>query len=125
MSPALFLLLRLHARAVVRRALRGMRSAKGATFAIVGIAVFILWLVPVTVASSQGRKSDPQTVRTIAPLVLMLMTGLTLVGGSGDRAISFTPGEVNFLFPGPFTRRELLFYKLARTAGGVLLSGLI
>ena len=33
-------------------------------------------------------------------------------------AISFTPGEVNFLFPGPFTRRELLFYKLARTAGG-------
>jgi hypothetical protein len=94
-------------------------------FVLVGVVVFCAWLVPVFFTSHVARKSDPQTVRLVAPLVLLLMCGLTLAGGTGDRAISFTQGEVNFLFPGPFTRRELLLYKLARTGLGVLGSGLI
>ena len=35
-------------------------------------------------------------------------------------AVSFTPAEVDFLFSAPFTRRELLLYKLAKTAIGLV-----
>src|SRR5215211_6979211 len=106
MNKALLLLLRLHARATVRRAVRSVRTPKGAVFVLVGVVVFFAWLVPVFVSSHFAHMSDPQTVRLVAPLVLLFMCGLTLVGGAGERAISFTQGEVNFLFPGPLTRRE-------------------
>ena len=39
-------------------------------------------------------------------------------------AISFTPAEVDFLFPAPFHRRELLIYKLAKLLFGLGLHGL-
>jgi hypothetical protein len=70
-------------------------------------------------------RTDPETVRLYAPVMLLLLCVLTTFSGAGDRSISFTPGEVNFLFPGPFNRRELLLYKLARTLAGAVLSGLI
>jgi hypothetical protein len=39
---------------------------------------------------------------------------------AGERAIYFSPGEVDFLFAGPFTRREVLAYKLLGTLFNVL-----
>src|SRR4051794_23725814 len=76
MNPALLLLLRLHARATFRRAVRSVRTPKGAVFVLVGVAVFCAWLVPVFFSSHVARKSDPQTVRLVAPLVMLLMCGL-------------------------------------------------
>src|SRR5439155_24743 len=34
----------------------------------------------------------------------------------GERGIYFSPGEVNFLFAGPFTRRQLLVFKITSNA---------
>lgn len=125
LHPALFLLMRLQTRAVFRRTLRGLRSPKKLVFIVVAGLVFLMWLGPTLFAVGATSRTDPHAVRAVAPLILLLMCMLTLFGGAGDRVISFTPGEVNFLFPGPFTRRQLLFYKLARTLGGALVSGSI
>ena len=127
-TSALVLLTRLQIRAALRRAWRRVRTPKGATFAVIGGLVFLLWLAPMLFTMRVVRKSDPDTVRLVAPVALLLLAAATLAGGGGkgaDRAISFTPAEVNFLFPGPFTRRQLLMYKLARSAAGALLTGLI
>ncbi len=43
------------------------------------------------------------------------MTLLIVFSSAGEAAVYFTPAEVDFLFAAPFTRRELLYYKLART----------
>ena len=40
-------------------------------------------------------------------------------------AISFRPAEVDFLFPAPFHRRELLIYKLAKMLLGTVFMALI
>jgi hypothetical protein len=103
---------------------RRMRTPKGALFVVIGLIVFVLWLIPLTVSVVVAPRSDPHVVRLFAPLVMLLMCMVTLLGGGGDRSISFTPGEVNFLFPGPFTRRQLLLYKLSRTLNGGVISGL-
>jgi hypothetical protein len=125
MNPALFLLMRMQTLAGIRRAFRGLRTVKGATFVLIGVAVFFMWLGPVLFTTRHMPRTDPALVRLYAPLMLLLLCVVTTFSGAGDRSISFTPGEVNFLFPGPFTRRELLLYKLTRTLAGALLSGFI
>jgi hypothetical protein len=125
MNPALLLLLRMQTLAAIRRAFRGLRTVKGATFVIIGVAMFFAWLAPVLFSAHALPRTDPRLVRLYAPVMLVLLCVLTTFSGAGDRSISFTQGEVNFLFPGPFSRRELLLYKLTRTLAGGLLSGLI
>jgi hypothetical protein len=125
MNPALLLLLRMQTLAAIRRAFRGLRTVKGAMFVVIGVAMFFVWLAPVVFSVGTMPRTNPETVRLYAPVMLVLLCVLTTFSGAGDRSISFTPGEVNFLFPGPFSRRELLLYKLARTLAGAVLSGLI
>jgi hypothetical protein len=125
MDPALRTLMRLQTRAAFRRALRGAKTPKGALFLVIGALVFVGWLAPTILSAHVFPKTDPHLVRLWAPLILLALCAATLIGGAGDRVISFTPGEINFLFPGPFTRRELMIYKLARTGLGALFSGTI
>jgi hypothetical protein len=61
------------------------------------------------------------------PYFPILLMGLCLTFAfttAGERAVYFSPAEVNFLFAGPFSRRELLLYKLGRTLLGVLVLSL-
>src|SRR4051812_14426248 len=104
MNPALLLLMRMQTLAAFRRAFRGVRTVKGAAFVVIGVAVFILWLAPVLFSAHVMPRSDPRQVRLYAPVMLLLLCVVTTFSGAGDRSISFTQGEVNFLFPGPFTR---------------------
>ena len=120
---ALLSLILLQARAALRRLARGARTVKGALLAAVGLAMFVLWLLPTFIAVTQAPPVDPQQVRDLAPLALLGMTLAAVVSG-GDRALLFTPGEVNFLFAGPFTRRQLLGYKLLKAALGSLFMAL-
>jgi hypothetical protein len=118
--PALRLLIRLQFRGALRRTGRRMRTAKGAAFAVVGGLVAFVWLASVGFSVTIGSKTDPAKVNAAAPLALALMCVMNVLGGGADKVITFTPGEMNFLFPGPFTRRELLLYKLAKTVLGTL-----
>ena len=62
----------------------------------------------------------PKAIEENGPIATL--AGLT---SAGERAISFWPSEVDFLFAGPFTRRELLIYKLSSTIAGALFTSLI
>src|SRR5205823_11503667 len=50
---------------------------------------------------------------------------LTLLTTGGEKAIPFHPAEVDMLFSAPFTRRQILAYKIAKTFAGALLSALL
>ena len=45
---------------------------------------------------------------------------LLVFTSAGETAIYFSPPEVDFLFPAPFSRRELLIYKLVKSAVGLV-----
>lgn len=114
----------LQARAAVRRTFRGLRTVKGAALGLVGAVVFLSWLMPMGMAAAQAPPVDPQAVRDFAPLALLALTVASAVS-AGEKAISFTPAEVNFLFVGPFTRRQLLAYKLSKSVAGAVALALL
>src|SRR5690242_1694495 len=59
MNTALFLLMRLQARAAVRRAFRSARTAKGIIFVIIGVLILIPWMGSVFVSARFATPTDP------------------------------------------------------------------
>ena len=117
MDPALIKLLRLRMRALRRRMFRGIKTPRGALLFAAGTAMIALWLGSVLVtAVAVDQRSDPQTVRAMVPLILLALCMLNVSTSAREKAIHFSPAEVDFLFSGPFTRRQLLLYKLAGSA---------
>src|SRR5690349_8447790 len=90
-----------------RRALRGAGGGKRVVFFSVGAVLLVCWLVAVFAGAMGGGRSKPEQVRLVMPLALLGICLITIVTSAGDKAIAFTPGEVDQLFPGPFTRRQL------------------
>lgn len=122
MPLALLKLIALQANAMLRRALRGVRTGRGATFVAMGVVMMAAWLAAGFFSASSTGRSDPQTVRTFFPLWLLAVCVLNLLTSAGERAIAFTPAEVDVLFPGPFTRRQLMSYKLLKSAAGAVVT---
>lgn len=124
MPPALRHLVRLQLRGVVRSALQRARTPRGALFFAFGVVVFIAWLTP-AVLSAQMAKPKPEHVRNVMPLILLGIALLTTFTSAGEKAIAFTGGESDFLFPGPFSRRQLLLYKLFKGTAVAAITALL
>ena len=125
MPVALLQLIWLQARGVARRGLRGAGTPRRAVLLILGVFVLLLWLGPTVFGAMKLSRSDPGRVRAMAPLALLAICLLTVITSVGDKAISFTPGEVDLLFPAPFTRRQLLAYKLTKSTLAATLTALV
>lgn len=121
---ALLLLMRLHAQANVRRLLVGIRTPKGAFVSLCVLGFGLLILGP-NIAMYLGREGPPAGQRFLqyAPLGLFAYTVLTLVTAAGEKSLAFSPSEVDFLFTAPFSRRELLIYKILGTVISSILLG--
>ena len=115
MNAALWLLIGLQVRGWLRYLLRSLRTLKGALLALVGLAVFVPWLLALVLAPRPGGGVFGHNLRDVGPALLLLYCFMNVVFSTGERAIYFPPAEVNFLFPGPFGRRELLGFKIVST----------
>ena len=119
MHPALLKLIALSFKSGVRRAFRGARTVKGAFLTVFTVGVLLLMVGPSMFAATMlhGRPGMPQFSGWLEPYLPIMILGFCLLfifGPAGETAIAFTPAEVDFLFPAPFHRRELLNYKLAK-----------
>ena len=120
MNPALFLLLWLRFRGWLRRLGRSLRTVRGALLAGFGFLLVGVWLLSVTLpmllsrpeAEPYGRLIDPADTRRFGTLGLLAYCLLLLFTSVADKALSFSPAEVSLLFPGPFSRRQLLLYRI-------------
>jgi hypothetical protein len=122
MDPALRLLWRLRLRAFFRRWGKSLRTGKGIALTLVGLLVFVPWIWSMTLLPRDVGGIDVASMRRFGPMVLLAYATLSLVTSTGGSALFFTPAEVAFLFPGPFTRRGLLVYKLAGMVFGIFFS---
>jgi ABC-2 type transport system permease protein len=119
MHPALFKLIALSFKSIFRRAFRNARTIKGA-FLIFFTALTIFMMIGPSLFAAltlRHRPGMPQFTGWLEPyLPLMLLGGCLFIifGPASETAISFTPAEIDFLFPAPFERRELLIYKVAK-----------
>lgn len=117
MDSALWLLLWLRFRAWVRRLTRNAATPRGALFLAAGVLFFALIVGPTVffrlAQAGHGVETNyVENTRRYGPLLLFAYCALTVLFASAEQGISFTPAEVQFLFPGPFSRRQVLAYKV-------------
>src|SRR5262249_10058310 len=124
MHRALWLLFGLQLRGSLRFAKRNISSVRGILFLVLGSFVFLTWLGSVLINPSASSRPEPEYLERFGPLVLLALCLIYLLFSSGERVITFRPAEVDFLFPGPFTRRQQLAYKVAGLVGATLYQAL-
>lgn len=126
MHAALAKLFRLRIYASWRRMFRNMRTVRGAVVGLVTLSFFaFIFFQGVVGAMSRTGDSISPLVVELAPIALIGLTLVSVFSSAGERAIYFSPSEVDFLFAGPFTRRQLLIYKLSSVVAGAAVTALI
>ena len=124
MQHPLIVLLKLQLRSSMRRASRSIKTLRGAFFFTLAVVAIILWLGPNLFVVLFAERNGSEAAREIIPLALLTTFVFSVAAADMDRAIYFTPAEIDFLFPAPFTRQELIAYKLGKTLSGVPLTAL-
>jgi hypothetical protein len=123
MHPALFKLTYLLFKGWVRRQFSG-GSIKRTVAGIVAAVMFLLWFGNFAVWTAFGTAMDPRDTLMLLPAILTALALVPILLGNDDRALAFTPAEIDFLFPGPFSRRDLVLSKLLRITLGALLGSI-
>ncbi len=103
---------------------RSLMTPKGAFLTLTTLGFMSLILVPRLLFPILPQEAfAPMTRLLLHPATLFALWISTLVGARLKSPLSFSMAEVEFLFPGPFTRRHLLSFKLATSAGPAGLRG--
>ena len=119
----LLLLIGLQVKATVRRWGRGLRRPRGVIALVGTLGLLLLFLLPAIISprSLGGRVPEAVSVDAtsaapsdLGPFIVLGIILLSILGTPADRALVFSRAEVDMLFPGPFSRRQLLLYNLAR-----------
>src|SRR6266576_6076695 len=106
MDRALWFLLRLRFTAWGRRIARGLRGIKG--IILVAFGLIMLAVLAISAIKQPRHGIDAEALRLYGTGALLAYCVMVVLTSAGEPAVTFTAAEVDFLFPGPFSRRELL-----------------
>ena len=126
MDRSFWLLTRLRTAGAYRRWKRSLARPKGIVVSIVFAFLFapsIVGMAAIRFVPAPPIPSD--LIDRVGPVAFCVLTILTLCGSVRDSSLYFAPAEIDFLFPGPFRRRQLIAYKLTMVVLGSLFSALI
>ncbi len=110
----------LNRRARIRKFIYGLKTPRRALVTIFGVLIFGCMLLPALFGFTNIPKPDPRKIRFYMPLAMLGLYLMSFLSGASAKALAFTLAEIDFLFPGPFSRRELLLYKLKKAAGNLV-----
>ena len=119
MHPALIKLLRLRARALVRKIVLGLRSPRRAALTLITLAFVVAQTSMMLIGTFAGGdvfSVNLDIVGTWLPVGLMLFFLVQILSPNSQAVLAFTPPEMQFLFPAPFPRHHLILYKIV---GGI------
>jgi Putative ABC exporter len=121
MHRTLLLLSKLRLLGQWRKAKRSLASPLGILLALFFVGFVAMLVVPrLLFPSVPGGTLAPVTELIFHPAMLFLLWISTLIGSRLKSPIAFSMAEVDFLFSGPFTRRQLLIHKLLVSTLGPL-----
>src|ERR1019366_5103750 len=125
------------ARNRLRARLRRLREPRYLIGAIVGAAyLYFSFFARFRASSSaRGRARNPggpavfaalfAAGPAIAGLGLLLVTALSWIMPFGSGLLDFSDAEIQFLFPAPVSRRQLLLYRMMRSQIGLLFTSVV
>jgi hypothetical protein len=130
MDTALWKLYRLRMRGSLRAIVGKLKTVRGAALALFTLLVFGMMFGPNLVMALVHRPQPAMTpvadgFREFISAGLFLYCLLTIGTSQGERVIYFSPAEIDFLFPGPFSRRQLLLYRILGSLNGAVFIALI
>ena len=111
MNSTLLLLCKLRARAAWRKLRRAVSTPKGALLGLFSLGFLALMIVP-NLVIAQTQTPIMTNLWFVSPPALFGFWLFIVAMGRNTGSITFSLAEVEFLFPGPFSRRQLLAYKL-------------
>ncbi|MBW3571338.1 MAG: putative ABC exporter domain-containing protein [Gemmatimonadetes bacterium] len=123
MNPGLRYLLWAGFRGVLRRAGRRMRTFRGFVSTAIGVLFFALVVgtqILALVTAREGPRLHDPAMQGFSLVLLLFMVSSLLAAD----APFYWPQEVQFLFPAPLRRRELLLYSLLSRGWVQVFSGL-
>jgi hypothetical protein len=120
MDRALWFLLKLRFTAWGRRIMRSLRGVRGILLVVFGAVM--LSLLALAAAKQPAQIVDPDALRLYGTGALLAYCLMVILTSVGEPAVTFSAAEVDFLFPGPFSRRELLAYKILGAAFSSLIT---
>lgn len=130
MDAALRQLLILRLRGGLRQRLLQLASVRGLLFSLAfgGIIWFLITSnssadTSIFGSAALDRQAFSEQILTFMPLGMLGLSLLTVLMTNGP-TFHFSPNEINFLFTGPFRRRDLIVYKFVAYLAGVTLSSL-
>ncbi|HET9943143.1 MAG TPA: putative ABC exporter domain-containing protein, partial [Terriglobia bacterium] len=98
---------------------------KGILRLVLTAGLMALTFGPMVVFLILREPPDPAMARAFLEPAIFLFTMVILIGsGTNNNGVFFTPPEVDFLFSGPFNRRELILYRIGHQAQASLFGAL-
>jgi len=123
--PALRQLMALQTRAWFRRQITGGSPLRRLS-RLLAVLLFVLWMLTRALRGMAfAANVSPEAILDKAPYYIAVLAVIPLLFGNEDRALAFSPPEIDFLFAGPFARRDLVLYKLVRVAMASLFGGML
>lgn len=113
MHSSLWLLMRLGIAARFRTLGRLFGTWKGRFVLLLILGGIGVWMFGSLVNTGVGLAGSPETVRSGGALGLAVMFVTTILfSGSEGGGVAFKPAEVEFLFPSPIPRRQLMIFRI-------------
>ncbi|HXE57432.1 MAG TPA: putative ABC exporter domain-containing protein [Gemmatimonadales bacterium] len=109
----------------VARELRHLRSPRYVIAFLLGGGYVSLVLFPPGATGAAPRAPNAEWVELVGAVALAGVVAWGWVFGRERRVLTFAPAEVQFLFPAPITRRELIRYKLLRAQLVILFNSVL
>ena len=125
MHTALWKLFRLKIRGSIRSMVGKLKSVRGALLLVFTLLVLGMMIGPnLAMAFKLDRPEvmgpSASSLREVIPVVMLLYVVLNIITSLGERAIYFSLSDVDFLFPAPFSRRQILLYKILGSITGAI-----
>lgn len=111
MNRALLYLIHRQRVNAARQFVRGLRRPRKLLGLLFWIALVGLMVWSQTMARSVGRSTVDDGATALTALLGFILVA-SMFGGLMQRGLAFQPADIDFLFPGPFTRRSLVLYRL-------------
>ncbi len=117
MNRALWLLIGLRFRAWFRRLGANLQRPRGILLTFLVGALMLVWFgtlvfQAIMVSQKPLTATGSAWLERLGPFLLLLYCAWSVIGSPNQSPVQFTLPEVQFLFAGPFLRRQILIYKM-------------